>query len=451
VHAYRCTWAVNCGALALALVACHLESTPEACQEGGGCTRGALFLDAGVGADASPGSDASVTPPRLPDGEACQQDAQCESAHCNHGLCCSGGNCCQVPNDCPGDSGIGMACDDTTTCQGTRGAIMCEAFRCVTRNGVADDTACMRGMVANECGLYRPLSCTGAAEQTAPVCPTACRGDSDCDPGAHCDGTCVANAPAGERCEADAECASGHCVNRVCCASGDCCVTAADCPARFSSAAQCDAIEDCQGARTEAVCANNMCGSTRVEDDSACGPSILAHTCELSIDIFCSGAVAQIALACGSSCTSNAQCDTGAYCNGSACVARQANGATCNDSSQCDSGHCANGYCCSGGSCCRAASDCGSSVTLCDGQCQGHRETIACNAFRCDSSATSTDNDSACGSGARMSCGDYAEVACTGAVNQSPVCGTSCTSSSDCATGRVCTENLCVTPPPTGG
>jgi hypothetical protein len=42
-------------------------------------------------------------------------------------------------------------------------------------------------------------------------------------------------------------------------------------------------------------------------------------------------------------------------------------------------------------------------------------------------------------------------VACTGAANQSPVCGTSCTNSSDCATGRVCNENLCVAPPPTGG
>jgi hypothetical protein len=441
---------------ACGFAACNFESAPTPCDQNDGCVQLPLERDAGTDA-AVP--DAAVPDAAVPelraDGAACERDAQCGSNHCNRGLCCADGNCCQVADDCPGEAGMGMACDDTRSCQGSRGVITCEAFRCVTTDGVADDTACGTVMQADDCGAYRSVFCNGEQEQRAPACPLACRSDNECDPGAHCDGTCVANAGNGERCDGDGECMSGHCVNSVCCADGDCCRTASDCPARFSSAAACTSSSECQGTRTDALCTNNMCGSTTVDDDSACSASILALSCDLSVDIFCNGAVVQAIASCGASCSSDAECDENlAFCSSGTCVTKLANGGECTGNSSCSSGHCNNGVCCGSGSCCRNASQCpGLTVAQCDDpeQCQGTRQEATCEANQCGT--RTMPDDSACTSGMGASCGLYADVMCDGAVQQSaPSCVMSCAAGgAGCDSSATCdATNQCV-PTSTGG
>lgn len=432
--------------LALAFAACSLDTAPAPCgADDAACKRAALTTDAGREA---------VVPVELrKDGLLCERDAQCENGHCNHGLCCTGGNCCLAATDCPGDEGVGQACDNTVTCQGTRGAITCEAFRCVTKNGVPDDSACTSAMEANACGAYRSVFCNGKGSQEAPTCPTTCRSDNDCDPGAHCNGTCVADASNGATCNADEECASGHCTDHVCCANGDCCRTATDCPSSYTTAAECDSAATCQGSRLAASCTNNSCGSARVEDDTACGISVRALVCGTNLDVFCSGQVAQAAPTCGSSCTTDANCVASAHCNGSICVADVPNGASCDSNGDCESGYCQNSICCGSGSCCQTANDCGTFVTQsCDepDQCQGHRQDALCTDNRCSTSSTRVEDDSACTNTRTAACGDYADMTCNGAASQS-TCRTSCTTAADCDAGLSCTANVCTVTPPTGG
>jgi hypothetical protein len=47
----------------------------------------------------------------LRDGERCAQDTDCESNHCDNGLCCASGECCQSDVECPG-----MVCGATYQC-----------------------------------------------------------------------------------------------------------------------------------------------------------------------------------------------------------------------------------------------------------------------------------------------------------------------------------------------
>ncbi len=83
---------------------------------------------------------------------------------------------------------------------------------------VDDDSGCGGDLLANECGLFNDLFCTGLEEQAPPACPGSCTTDDDCDAGAHCDdGTCLADVGWGEVCDEDSDCAQGLCHNGQCC------------------------------------------------------------------------------------------------------------------------------------------------------------------------------------------------------------------------------------------
>lgn len=435
-------------ALTLTLVACSLDPVPGPCDGDTACTR--------VGLTQDPEPDAGMPVEKFADGATCATDGECASAHCEGKVCCSGGNCCRAATDCPGGSnnGVGMACDNTATCQGTRGMMTCESFRCVAVNGVPDDTACGSTMEANNCGAYRSVFCNGTANQTAPTCATSCRSNSDCDAGAYCSGgRCMADAANGAACSEDSQCASGHCANGACCASGECCRAATDCPASFSSAAVCDSTSTCQGSREAAACVNNTCSTMQVEDDSACTTSIRAMVCGLGLDVFCTGAVTQSEPTCGTLCVSDAQCASSAHCSSGMCVADVPNGGACDDDGDCSSGHCQNSVCCGSGSCCQTASDCSAMTQrTCDRpeQCQGYRLEAVCTSFQCVMSSARIDDDSACGTSQRNGCGDYADLTCDGTADQD-TCLTSCSNSADCDAGLVCSANVCVAPPPVGG
>ena len=170
------------------------------CIDGAHCDGGACLVDEG-------------------NGGTCDEDTDCVSDHCDNGFCCDMGVCCGVTTDCPGGGGVARLCDTPMTCQGSRGETECTMSECHTMMGIDDDTACDSSVMARDCGLYDPIFCTGAADQTAPACPTSCTVDPDCIDAGHCEfGFCVPDRPPGSSCSRNQDCQAGlTCVDGVCC------------------------------------------------------------------------------------------------------------------------------------------------------------------------------------------------------------------------------------------
>ncbi|MDH5491653.1 MAG: putative metal-binding motif-containing protein, partial [Myxococcales bacterium] len=163
--------------------------------------------------------DLGVCEADAPDGGACDEDTDCQAGHCENGFCCSAGACCSVAADCPGSGGVGTVCDDPSGCQGSRGELTCIDSRCDTLAGIPDDSACAPTTLADECGLFVPIYCSGEPDQPTPSCPSTCAADDECDASAHCEaGSCVADRPQGSPCARGGDCISPlFCVDGVCC------------------------------------------------------------------------------------------------------------------------------------------------------------------------------------------------------------------------------------------
>lgn len=315
---------------------------------------------------------------------------------------------------------------------------------------------------ANLCGLY---TCEGGGE-LGDRCATACDLESDrlCVDRGHCDGSvCYDDAADGEACDESSDCASGHCQNGYCCAFGDCCQTAMDCPTFGTFSPVCDSAPTCQGARGAAICtAGFTCGvQSGVADDSACDASVTANDCGWWLPVRCTGATSQIPPACPTTCVSDADCDSGGWCDPSSDTCREdlEDGQACGaDGDRCKSGHCQNGFCCAGGDCCASASDCPSrysSPPICTSPtaCDGEVDVAACVGSTC-STAENVDDDSACGVGTPASdCGPYRPVFCTGASTQTvPPCPTACSGDAECDGDAYCNpQGRCVPDLPAGG
>jgi hypothetical protein len=373
-----------------ALAACSLETAPSPLGPSG---------PPRSDADAGTSSEGDAGPPTSGDGESCSEDADCDSGHCDHELCCRAGDCCLEDADCDSGGGSGVACEDRTTCQGRRGVIGCEDFRCVAATGSEDDSACGKRIEASDCGPYPAVFCNGKREQDEPVCAETCGDDADCDPDAHCeDDVCVLDFPDGKECDEAADCASEYCANGACCADGECCQTAESCPDSYASSPQCDDPSACQGTRNDATCIEHVCGSTSVDDDSACDGEE-ADECGEYADAICSAEQVQSSPVCPESCDDDSECEEGAHCDGS-CVRDVPAGGSCDDDSQCDSGHCQNDLCCASGDCCNTRRDCPfiySSPPLCTNRedCEGYRWEAECSFNVCW--ARTIADDSGCG------------------------------------------------------
>jgi subtilisin-like proprotein convertase family protein len=169
-------------------------------------------------------------------------------------------------------------------------------------------------------------------------------------------------------------------------------------------------MNDCQGARIDAVCENFICNPKVVDDDSACTDSVRASECGHWMPIqcgsvppgcvwsnacqsYCNGSDpgagqcvqclpcvyglltgAQIMPTCEVSCDGDVECDLDSHCDpaGQAttwpsvvplvvddvgghtmiCTPDLVNGSRCNEDGDCASGHCDNGFCCDSGNCC---------------------------------------------------------------------------------------------------
>ena len=406
---------------------------PDACLADGEC-------DAGAHCDGICLGD-------LADGDECDENSDCLSAHCNNGLCCTAGDCCLDTSGCPAEYTTAPVCTSLSTCQGHRIDAHCTGNVCGS-TVVGDDSACAADMMAGGCGAWLPLFCSGEAEQEPPQCPLSCQVDEECDPGAHCDGICLGDLADGSHCNEDSDCNSGHCNHGLCCAQGDCCLVPASCPGQYKLYPVCDDGSQCQGHRIDATCEEFVCGSQEIDDDSGCGWWTLADDCGPYIEETCDGTAVQETPACPVTCASDDNCDAGAHCDGS-CQFDLTNGTTCDEDSDCQSGHCANGFCCAQGDCCTAADDCPALYNVaaqCDSPatCQGSRSDPVCQANVCGS--LSVADDSACtGEAPAISCTPYNPVNCTGGSDQSvPQCPQGCDDDGDCVVAAHCDGGACL-------
>ena len=154
-------------------------------------------------------------------GQACDEDLDCDSAHCQNGFCCDAGDCCQTANDCPSEYIASATCAIAGTCQGHRVDPVCSSFACTTKN-VDDDSACTLGTESKDCGLFVSVWCSGEFDQSEPACLTECSDDAHCDEGSHCyevTSQCRLDNPLGAPCGENSDCSSDFCVDGVCCES----------------------------------------------------------------------------------------------------------------------------------------------------------------------------------------------------------------------------------------
>ena len=119
--------------------------------------------------------------------------------------------------------------------------------------------------------------------------------DAECKASCHCEpGGCTSDLANGEVCDENSDCQSGYCVG----------ATAATTMGRIRRVVvsrptvrhlsrpllRIDA-NTCQGERTDATCTSNVCGSTTLDDDTACSGTTLSKDCsaEGCANRFCNG------------------------------------------------------------------------------------------------------------------------------------------------------------------
>jgi hypothetical protein len=169
-----------------------------------------------------------------------------------------------------------------------------------------------------------------------------CASQGDCQNGFFCDGNrCALRRETGAACSGALQCASGYCIDGVCCGTpcdqscyacnlpgqaGTCAAIAdgddphGDCPAEAPTtcgrAGGCNGRGACRLQSAGVPCGGATCSGWIERGASACNGAgvCVAGTSRDCAPYLCSGA------ACGTSCTTTADCKSGAYCAGGACV-----------------------------------------------------------------------------------------------------------------------------------
>jgi hypothetical protein len=417
-------------------------------------------------------------------GESCATGAQCDTGFCVDGVCCSTSSCgtCQQCNTAtsPGTCAtITNApdpdnCTGDYTCNSAGQCLLVAGQPCPTGNGACAGGSCVNGVCCSSactsacdvcakalgapadgtCGPAaagysgNPL-CSGGylCNGTSPTCPASCSADADCATGYYCDanGQCAAQKPQGGTCSGTAgtdclqgncrECATGNCVDGICCNS--------------SCSGACNVCSKALGASADGTCSTAPAGYA---GSPTCAP------------YSCSGASGS----CPTGCTSSSQCSTGSFCMNGGCQGTETAGQACGTGAACASGFCVDGVCCNSactGQCeaCDVADSTGTCTPVAGAP---HGTRMACPA----GSATDPCAAAVCDGNTRSSCAGFAgssvtcrQATCTEGVatlpascngmgacpapvtkNCSPYvcdgtsCKTQCAADSDCAAGERC-------------
>ena len=437
----------------LTLIGCAGEEPLAYCSEDLPCPAGLLCdiatntcsaVDASA-ADAS-AADAGIADGLAPDlnlgnGSKCGVGGECKSGFCADNLCCATQcagvcrSCALVGNegactlsakgkdpgkDCAGKhSKCGGTCDGKGACSFAPVTTQCKATTC--KAGKLSSHNCDgKGDCASsttDCGGY-------ACAATGDACRTTCAGAADCGFGFQCLGNaCVSDQANGKACGTNNKaCASGNCVDGVCCSSSSCTIcNKCNISGKEGSCApkaeltQCGAAKCVTGIKTEQGCKAGKCAPLT----SSCGD----FACNVTADD------------CLKACKASTDCAPSAYCAGALCVAKAANGATCTGGGMCLTGSCVDGVCC-GSSSCGTCNRC--NISGKEGSCAPAVDLTQCGATTCLAGSKTTLGCKAGKCAALISsCGNFA---CNLTAND---CLKTCKSSTDCAPLAYCSGTVC--------
>ena len=236
------------------------------CKDGASC-----LSTCGSSADCRAGTFclAGACKPLRANGAGCGASDQCQSGHCDSGLCCAGGTCCATPDVCDdGNVCTGNACVDNQCVSTVLDGKVCKAAACDGLGNHAAPKTCFEGA----CSLGgESSSCADADACTADSCNAllgCLHTPKDCDDGVLCSedscdaaGECV-HTPVSDCCGTNADCATGDpCMQGACdVGSGECSATPLDGPA-------CDDGNECTDGD---ACVAGLCLGAAVADGAAC-------------------------------------------------------------------------------------------------------------------------------------------------------------------------------------
>ncbi len=463
------------------------------------------------------------------DGAQCDGATECKSAFCVDSVCCATSctGTCQACSAAAKTSGASGTCGPAKVATDPRESCADQGPTSCGTNGACDGAgACAKYPLGTSCGsgtcngttFNAANSCDGngtcatsaASTQCAPhlcVAPTGCKkpcaGDTDCVSGFKChvaSGECRKSD--GADCALASECASGSCVDLVCCATactGACQACSAarkttgtsgtcgpskvgtdfhdDCAelgaASCGSSGTCDGAGSCALYATTAQCAAGSCASATTENPpdfcngtGTCAPTPVAP---------CLAGYACVGGGCRTTCTTDVHCATGFGCHVASGQCRKIVGATCAAATDCASGFCADGVCCDA-ACTGACSACSAALKQggsADGTCGAARSNTDPHDSCADQGASTCGTNGLCnGAGAcslfasGTSCGVgscsgtqlTSSAACDGlgACKKSATvtdcapyvcdpagCKSPCATDADCVTGNACEAGAC--------
>ncbi|MCG5053594.1 MAG: hypothetical protein KA712_11590 [Myxococcales bacterium] len=446
-------------------------------------------------------------------GAACKVGGECETGFCADEVCCNQdckgaclscnqlnkvGECLPVPAGADDTRNICKAtaagmCGETGKCDGkgvcakfAKGTV-CAGATCAGNDGIPASECDGNG----SCVPGKPVACAPNVCR-GNACLDKCTTDADCTGGAVCTNNSCGLKPLGGTCKNGGECASGQCVDEVCCESactgtcqycafptsrGKCTevpagsddprdVCKAKDPNTCKENGRCNGNGACQLFAEATPCSEQSCNSTsnmlvyarqcdglgtckKVKEDTSCAP----HTCSGN--------------ACADSCSRDDQCVAPNSCVSSLCGKRKP-GQLCSNNDQCASGICTGeGVCCTtacSGTCksCKVAgkegtcsdvpsgqdplnqceaktsSTCGT-TGVCDGagKCAVYDSGVICAGATCSGDkskeigASTCDGAGKCATPAGNTCAN--DLVCGGSS-----CKASCAEDADCRNGKKC-------------
>jgi hypothetical protein len=310
-----------------------------------------------------------VNPPDAPpaaNGSPCENPGQCVTGNCVRGICCDTactadcfacnvanavGLCTAVPaGEDPGghcEDDLPASCDRDGTCDGQGGCriykagTICAAGGCALVGTVATESAASTCNAAGTCipgatQACNPNVCMGAS------CGSTCTLDSQCQTGFFCSsGMCAVKKAQAAACDGANQCASGYCVDRVCCdsACGNTCYSctltgkvglctvapsgqdprnqcAVDATTPCGQDGECNGLGACRLQASGTSCAAGTCTGTSETAARQCNGAgvCLAATVRDCSPYLCG------ASACNVTCSTSAQCQAGRPCAGGRCA-----------------------------------------------------------------------------------------------------------------------------------
>jgi hypothetical protein len=260
-------------------------------------------------------------------------------------------------------------CDPAAGCTHTANTSPCDDGNACSTGDICADSGCKAVNIV-QCDDGNPCtddSCdvTEGCTVTDNVAP--CDDADPCTLGDTCGNGACHPGPNLLGCDDGNPCTQDACAGGVGCShtpdanlGDDCCLSSEDCGA-FAVASTCDAPDTCQGTRLDPACANHICESLSVPDDTGCVDEV-SDTCGSYPSVLCGGEEDQQAPACETSCTEDSECDADTHCDDGNCVPDVELGDGCDEDSDCGSGICQAEACCS-----EVCSDEGCGIAACDG------------------------------------------------------------------------------------